>query len=126
MTPEQITRLRALTEKLADAFLAEDDQSLWSGGEQPVAELTTQERGDRYWCKKNAIATAAVLNATLLMIQQAAPSHRRRPARGWSRRSRRPATQCGDIVPRHAARRAGGQDDEWRGGSPESEQRRGG
>jgi hypothetical protein len=70
MTPDQITRLRALTEKLADAFLTEADPSLWSGGEQPVAELTTQARGDRYWCKKNAIATAAVLNATLLLIQR--------------------------------------------------------
>ena len=65
MRPDQIQRLQDLSEKLADTFLMEADPGEWPGGAVGPADLTQQERGDRYWCKKNAMATGGVLRFTL-------------------------------------------------------------
>ena len=69
MRPDQLQRIRELSEQLADTFIAEADPSEWSGDGKPPAELTQQERGDRYWCKKNAMATGGVLTYTLNLIK---------------------------------------------------------
>lgn len=61
MRKDQIEALDSLTEKLADVVLSEADPDVWPGkGKQPV-ELTREERGDRYWCKRNAAATLSLL-----------------------------------------------------------------
>ncbi len=69
MRPDQIKRLNDLAEQLADTFLTEADPSEWPGQGQPMADITTQQRGDRYWCKKNAMATGGVLRYTLDLIE---------------------------------------------------------
>jgi hypothetical protein len=69
MRADQLQRLRELSEGLADAFLLEADPAEWSGNGKPPAELTKQERGDRYWCKKNAMATGGVLRYTLDLLK---------------------------------------------------------
>lgn len=61
MRKDQIERLDALTEKLAEVVLEEADPDFWPGAGVPLAEISQQQRGDRYWCKKNAAATMALL-----------------------------------------------------------------
>jgi hypothetical protein len=68
MRPDQVARLTDLSEKLADTFLTEADPGEWAGGDKLPADLTQQERGDRYWCKKNAMATGGVLRYTLDLL----------------------------------------------------------
>lgn len=70
MRPDQLQRLQELTEKLADVVLEEADPAEWPGAGQPLASLTQQERGDRYWCKKNAAATFVLLNRADEIIQR--------------------------------------------------------
>ena len=55
MRADQIERLRAVQEKLADLFFAECTPEAWP-------KLDTKEgRGDRYWLKKNASASLAII-----------------------------------------------------------------
>lgn len=69
MRPDQLERLRDLTERLADSFLLEADPAEWPGNGTPPADLTQQQRGDAYWCKKNAMATGGVLRYTMDLIK---------------------------------------------------------
>jgi hypothetical protein len=73
MRPDQITRLQELTEKLADRFLLEADPAEWPGEGKAPADCTQQERGDAYWCKKNAMATGGVLRFTMDVLAKQAP-----------------------------------------------------
>lgn len=70
MRPDQLERLRDLSERLADSFILEADPVEWPGNGKPPADLTQQERGDAYWCKKNAMATGGVLRYTLDLIDK--------------------------------------------------------
>lgn len=68
MRPDQLQRLQDLTERLADSFLLEADPAEWPGDGIPPADMDQHTRGDRYWCKKNAMATGGVLRFTLDLI----------------------------------------------------------
>lgn len=70
MRQDQLKRLQDLSEKLADAFLLEADPSEWPGDGIAPADLTQQERGDRYWCKKNAMASGGVLRFALDLLDK--------------------------------------------------------
>lgn len=61
MREDQFIRLQALSEKLAEAFIGEADPDTWSGAGKLPKDMDKGERGDRYWCKRNASATAALL-----------------------------------------------------------------
>ncbi len=61
MRKDQLERLSLLSEKLADVVLDEADPDFWPGFGVPIADMTKEERGDRYWCKKNAAATLMLL-----------------------------------------------------------------
>lgn len=61
MRPDQLARLSALSEKLADKVLDEADPETWPGAGVMLADMTKQERGDSYWCKKNAAMTLSLL-----------------------------------------------------------------
>ena len=61
MRDDQIVRLQALSERLGEVVIEEVDPHKWPGNDKPLGELTQQERGDRYWCKKNAAATMTLL-----------------------------------------------------------------
>ncbi len=50
-----------MSEKLTDVFLAEADPDNWPGSGWNPQQLTKEQRGDRYWSKKNAIATLSVI-----------------------------------------------------------------
>lgn len=64
MRPDQIQRLRELQEKLAEVVLEEADPDTWPGAGMPLADVDRDTRGDRFWCKKNAAATFALLERT--------------------------------------------------------------
>lgn len=80
MRPDQIERLNDLTEKLAEVVLEEADPNEWPGSGVPLSEMSKQERGDRYWCKKNASATFALLLRTQSLLTDAQDPHRNRSA----------------------------------------------
>ncbi|MFT3805425.1 hypothetical protein [Arenimonas sp.] len=61
MRQDQYERLQALSEKLTEVFLGEADPETWTGANTPLAEMTQQQRGDRYWEKKNAVATLSLI-----------------------------------------------------------------
>ena len=61
MRDDQYSKLKALSEKLTDVVLTEANPEHWNGRDKPLEELTRNERGDRYWCKRNAAATLSVL-----------------------------------------------------------------
>lgn len=77
MRDDQITRLQALSERLGEVVITEVDPNNWPGAEKVPVELTQQERGDRYWCKKNAAATMTLL---LKVVNIAGIMNRQKPA----------------------------------------------
>ena len=79
MRPDQLERLQDLSEKLAEVVLEEADPAEWPGANTPLAALSQQERGDRYWCKKNAAATFALLERTTSLLTDAKDLRNNRP-----------------------------------------------
>lgn len=61
MKLESYERMKALQDRLTDTVLVEADPESWPGQGKQLAELTQQERGDRYWCKRNAAATLSII-----------------------------------------------------------------
>lgn len=61
MRPDQLTRLADLSEKLAEDVLVEADPGNWPGAGVPFEDWDKAIRGDRYWMKKNAAASMALL-----------------------------------------------------------------
>jgi hypothetical protein len=60
MRQDQYNRLQALEEKLIDFAIEEADPDKWPGHGVAVGAMDQQTRGDRYWCKKNAVATISL------------------------------------------------------------------
>lgn len=79
MRPDQMQRLQELSEKLADVVLDEADPAKWPGADMQLAALTQQQRGDRYWCKKNAAATFSLLERTASLLTDAKDLRNQRP-----------------------------------------------
>lgn len=61
MREDQIDKLLALTEELTDVFLFEASPKDWPGAGVLPRDMSQEDRGDRYWCKKNAVATMAIV-----------------------------------------------------------------
>lgn len=74
MRDDQIQRLQDMAEAVAEIFIEETDPQTWSGAGVPMADMDSQTRGDRYWCKKNAIQTGTLLARVLDLAQ-----HGKRP-----------------------------------------------
>lgn len=55
MRADQLEKMRALQEQLADVFIEEADPKGWPDTK------TRDSRGDRYWMKKNANASLALI-----------------------------------------------------------------
>lgn len=68
MRKDQLKQLESLQEKLIDVLLVEADPDNWPAAEKLPMDLTRDERGDRYWCKKNASASLSVLNKVMGII----------------------------------------------------------
>lgn len=61
MRADQLERMRKVQEEVADVFFAESDIKDWPGDGKKPKELSVQERGDRYWSKKNAAASLSLI-----------------------------------------------------------------
>lgn len=61
MREDQLEKLQALSEELTDVFLFEANPKEWPGHGVLPKDLTQEDRGDRYWSKKNAVATMAIV-----------------------------------------------------------------
>jgi hypothetical protein len=70
MRDDQYLRLQALEEKLTEQFLTEADPDNWTGTGILPKDLTQQDRGDRYWCKKNAVATMSLIGRVGHLVQR--------------------------------------------------------
>ena len=70
MRQDQYERLQHLEEKLTDVFISEAQPEGWPGAGLAPAALDQQARGDRYWCKKNAVATLSLVQRVAMLIGQ--------------------------------------------------------
>ena len=61
MRKDQYEKLQAMSEKLTDVILEEADCDKWPGATIPIDKQDKAVRGDRYWYKKNAVATVALV-----------------------------------------------------------------
>lgn len=61
MRQDQFEKLQELSEKLTDVVIDEADPANWPGSGWKPIELTKEQRGDRYWSKKNAVATLSLI-----------------------------------------------------------------
>ena len=61
MRQDQYEKLQALSERLTDVFLNEAEPEKWPGHNIEPGVMDQQTRGDRYWCKKNAVATLTLI-----------------------------------------------------------------
>lgn len=68
MRQDQIERLRELEETLIDVYLDEADPENWAGEGNMGPQLTKEQRGARYWDKKNAVATVVLAQETRKLI----------------------------------------------------------
>ena len=59
-----------MTEKLIDVYLTEADPDLWEGSNIPMEDWTKEIRGNRYWSKKNGVATIALAIRTKTLLDQ--------------------------------------------------------
>ena len=64
MRPEQVTKLAEIEEHLVDLFITEAESAKWPGME------TKEARGDRYWHKKNALATLTVVTRIQTVLRE--------------------------------------------------------
>ena len=70
MREDQIERLKALADDIGEVFLGEADPQNWSGAGKILAELDKDERGGRYFDKKNAIQTGTLLARVLDLAER--------------------------------------------------------
>lgn len=70
MRQDQYERLQQLEEQLTDTFLGEADPALWPGAGMAVSAMDKTTRGDRYWVKKNAVATLSLVQRMGTLIGQ--------------------------------------------------------
>lgn len=59
--PHFVERLEELADTLTAQLFEEADPKKWTGGSKDLLEMTKQERGDRYWDKKNAAMTLTLV-----------------------------------------------------------------
>lgn len=70
MRQDQFEKLQALEEKLLDVFLSEATPEKWPGHGIEPASMDQQTRGDRYWCKKGAVATLSLAQRVAATVGQ--------------------------------------------------------
>lgn len=74
MRQDQKEKLEALQEKIAEILLDEMNPENWAGAGKKLVDMTKDQRGNRYFDKKNAAMTAVlyVNNDKLLVNTKAA------------------------------------------------------
>ena len=69
---DQLEQLKQLSDRMVAVVIAEADPDTWAGANKKLGEMSEEERGDRYWCKKNAnqVITTAVKLETLIALYE--------------------------------------------------------
>lgn len=69
---DQLEKLKQLSDKMVGLVIEEADPDTWAGANKTLNEMSEDERGDRYWCKKNAnqMITTAVKLETLIALYE--------------------------------------------------------
>lgn len=70
MRQDQYERLQKLEENLVETFLGEAAPEKWPGAGVEPRSMDQQTRGDRYWCKKNAVATMSLIGRIGHLVQR--------------------------------------------------------
>ncbi|WKB53027.1 hypothetical protein [Eleftheria terrae] len=70
MRQDQFDALQERAEQLIDLFIEESDPQAWPGAGLQPAKMDKQTRGDRYWCKKDAVATLACAQRIVALVDQ--------------------------------------------------------
>ena len=68
MRQDQFESLQKRAEQLVDLFILESDPEKWPGVGIEPAKMDKSTRGDRYWCKKDAVATLACAQRIVSLI----------------------------------------------------------
>lgn len=68
MRQDQFENLQKRAEQLVDLFIQESDPDKWPGAGIEPANMDKGARGDRYWCKKDAVATLACAQRIVSLI----------------------------------------------------------
>lgn len=79
MRDDQRQRLEEINELLVDVLLDEADPRVWPGYGMDQRDLSKDERGDRYWSKKNAAMTTVLIGSNLKLIENTKESLGRDP-----------------------------------------------
>lgn len=69
MRQDQFEALQARGEQLVDVFLSESNPEKWPGHGIEPANMDKSTRGDRYWCKKDSVATLACAQRIFNLVQ---------------------------------------------------------
>jgi hypothetical protein len=69
MRQDQFEALQKRGEQLVDVFISESDPEKWPGVGLEPAKMDKTTRGDRYWCKKDAVATLACAQRIFNLVQ---------------------------------------------------------
>jgi len=69
MRQDQFESLQQRAEQLVDLFLTESDPAKWPGAGIEPANMEKGTRGDRYWCKKDAVATLACAQRIITLVE---------------------------------------------------------
>lgn len=65
MRQDQIDRLEDLAQEIGEVFIDEADPKNWNGAGKLLCDMDKDERGNRYFDKKNAIQTGTLLARVL-------------------------------------------------------------
>ncbi len=68
MRQDQFEALQNRVEQLVDLFIRESDPERWPGAGIEPANMEKGTRGDRFWCKKDAVATLACAQRIVSLI----------------------------------------------------------
>ena len=68
MRQDQFESLQKRAEQLVDLFIQESDPDKWPGAGIEPANMEKGTRGDRYWCKKDAVATLACAQRIVSLV----------------------------------------------------------
>ncbi len=70
MRQDQYEKLQGLGEQLLDLFIVEVDSAKWPGAGVSPADMTSQQRGDRVWTKRDCAATLVLVTKMETLVQR--------------------------------------------------------
>lgn len=69
MRDDQLKRLQDLRDELTETALLDADPKLWTGAGISPADMTQEQRGDAYWCRKLAVSTVSLLTKVASLVE---------------------------------------------------------